>query len=178
MSDINVERREPGIPWWAWLLGAFLLLLILWWIVAATTRDRVAQVPAERDPAVQAPARDPWGAEGPAATAALPLTGIGQNPAAYHGEVVSGTAVVPEVISDRAFWVESAGERIMAVLDDGLPSISPQELSGQQVHLQAHVFDSARLDRVPADRADAQTQQMVVDQPVFLHVMELHPLTG
>lgn len=35
MSEVNIEKKEGGVPWWAWLLGALLLAALIWYATAA-----------------------------------------------------------------------------------------------------------------------------------------------
>lgn len=178
MPELDIERRpQPAVPWWAWLIGAILLALIIWAIVAGTTGGRQAEAPApadrvagERGETAGVPQPVP-GQEG-----LLPVQAIQQNAEQYHGQTVSGTATVAEVVSNRGFWVEQNGNRLFVI--DGQTTPPAAELRpGQQVHLKGYAYRTGASSRMPQVEAmDERTARTLQEQSVFLHVTEIQPV--
>lgn len=176
MADINVERKGPSI--WPWIIGLLVLALLIWALAELLGDDDddlvETPVPAMVEPAPVLPA--------PVAAAGCPVIAA---PMTYMGQMVDcGPVRVTEVISDRGFWIEDAGQRIFVLLDEGTqqnpdPSVGdvqgqmaekPDVNAGDMVQLtQATVRDAAGMSAVKGP-VDAQAQQVIQSQPHFLHV--------
>ena len=175
MAEINIERKEGGsiLPW---ILGLLLLALLIWGVYEMFDDDAAGDVAVATAPEVM-PATDPGMTDpGMAATApaadvsvgeAIPVAAIMSAPGNYANQAVSGTARVAEVVSDRGFWIEDAGQRTFAVIDEPKPEIKNIR-AGQMVRLNgAQVMTNA--SQVPG-QLDAQTQQIIGNQAAFIYV--------
>ncbi|MBW3624831.1 MAG: hypothetical protein KY468_15620 [Armatimonadetes bacterium] len=104
------------------------------------------------------------------------LAAIGANPANYIGQTVSVTATVPQVISDRGFWVEAGGQRMFAILRQSLdsPEVPPDVNAGQTVRFQATVLNPDEAARLPD--IEPETRQALQGQKAILHVTRIEIL--
>lgn len=170
VADINVERKGPSI--WPWIIGLIVLALLIWALVELFGgEDEAALDPIGQDTvtAVQPTTAAPT-------TTALPIAQIRQSPETYQGQTVSGEAQVVGVESDRAFWVEEQGQRLL-VLVRGAQGVQPPVAEGQRVHLaNATVLTAAELDQAAAD-LDAGVRQTATGEDVLLAVEagSVHP---
>ncbi len=178
MAEVEIQRKQGGVPWWAWLLGVLAVAAILWWIIDAATADRDAEVatttPTVTEPAVTSgtqPAPTP-GAE--AATAELPLAAIAANPDAYFGKPVSGLATVTEVVGDRGFWVEQDGNRMFVVKAEPLAE-SANIVAGNRVSFTGTVINPDNMQQqVPGLlQMDESTLKMMQGLPAFIHATNI-----
>lgn len=179
MADINVERKGPSI--WPWIIGLLVLALLIWALAELLGDDDdivEAPVPAVVEPTAVAPPP-------PVAPVAAGCPVISA-PTTFMGQMVDcGPVRVTEVVSDRGFWVEDAGQRIFVLLDEGTqqnpnPNVGdvqgqmaekPDINAGDMVQLtQATVRDASGMAAVNGP-VDAQAQQIIQSQPQFLHVM-------
>jgi hypothetical protein len=169
MPEITIERRA-GIPKWIWLIGAILLGFILWRIIAGIAQDGTRR--GEQGTATE-PARP--GAQ-PEGAAALPVAAVLRDPASYAGRDIAGVAAVSSAISDRGFWVEQDGQRMFAVIDESASGRSEVAdiNEGQRLRLQGTVYSSAMAAQLPGvQNLEAQTRQIIQNQPAFLYVHAL-----
>ena len=133
----------------------------------------VAAVPAEI--AAVPPAVTP--ATMPEPVAQLPGVSIADilgNPAGFLGQTWTVDAVqVPEVPTDRGFWIEDQGSRLFAIIIDD-PEEQPKDINpGQTLRITEGVLrDRTFLPQIPGEPLEAQTQQIAEQQPVFLVVDE------
>lgn len=105
MAEIPIERKNKGMPWWAWLLIALVIAAILWWLLTGRDDDRVAQSPAPAT--VSQTAVVPTGREqafaSPITDLSTLLTG---NDGAVVGRQVQLTNVpAGDVPADAGFWI-------------------------------------------------------------------------
>jgi hypothetical protein len=186
MADIDIEKKKGGMGILPWILGLLLLGLILWGLTqCGDGEEEPAVVPAAdtlADPAaVAAPMpmdtgmamadTTAMGAAGAAAAAggALPIAQILANPGQYGSRTVTGTARVTEVISDRGFWIEDAGQRMFVVLDEPQGAEPVVDINaGQSVQLQAQVRDASAVGQLTT--LEQETRQVAQGQPAFLIV--------
>jgi hypothetical protein len=197
MADMHDERKHANAPlrddrpldrpvagaqpaatytkrrWWPILLLALLAVGAL----ALFTRNRGEQVASrERDETSLANgvgAQSTAGGEVADAGGMLPVAAILGNAAQYDGQTVSGTARVVDVPSDRGFWVEDNGQRLLVVLGEkGAGTNAPEHhtdiKTGQTLRLSGHVFRKGA--QVPGNVLDAETRRMAENQAAFLHV--------
>lgn len=183
MADIDIEKKEKkGMGILPWILGLLLLGLILWGLTqCGDGEEEAVVVPADTttvDPAaVAAPVPMDTGmamadttAMGAAGAAgALPIAQILANPGQYGSQTVSGTARVTEVISDRGFWIEDAGQRMFVVLDEPQGAEQAVDINaGQTLSLSGQVRDGSALGMLTT--LEQETRQVAQGQPAFLIV--------
>jgi hypothetical protein len=184
MVEIPVERKSSLK--WLWLLLALLLLgLLLWWalddndaevagVAPATAVEESVEPGAAMAPAAGADttATDP---AGPAAQGAgASIAAILRNPAAYVGRNDFAAEVqVPEVPTDRGFWVEHEGARMFALIIDG-PREDPVDINpGQRLRVtEGMLRDNGSVGQLPGQPLDADTRRILADQQIFLVVHE------
>lgn len=179
MADINVERKKGG-GIWPWVLGLALLALLLWGITQCGDDD-AAEGTAVTDTLgavtdtgmlnTTAPGAGAGmaGAPGAEAGAMLPVAQIVGTPDAAVGQTMSGQAQVTQVVSDRGFWVEDAGQRLFVVL--GEAQAQEQRIvvqPGQTVQLTG-VVRRGSASELPAN-FEAETKRVAEQQPAFLFV--------
>lgn len=167
MADINLERKERSV--WPWILGLLVLAALIWGATELFDRgprvtERVTETVTE--PTVEMPATTP----SPEArtTASLPVAQILASPTMYTTPV-DGQARVTEVVSDRAFWLEEGGNRILAVLDQpfrGTPALS----QGMMVRIEdGRVYTSSNLNQLPV-QLEAEVHDLARQQTAILYV--------
>ena len=163
MADINVERKGPSI--WPWIIGLIILALLIWALAALLDNDDDEVVLDEPVPAV---VEEPI-APAPIAGAALPVAAILANPASYMGQTVSGTAMVGSDPTDRGFWIEDQGQRMLVVINEP-PNETININEGQMVRLtDARVYNSDNMMEI-AGQLDADTRQIAEGEPAVLAV--------
>ncbi|MEW5929475.1 MAG: hypothetical protein AB1941_18630 [Gemmatimonadota bacterium] len=183
MADIDIEKKEKkGMGILPWILGLLLLALILWGLTqCGDGGEEAVVVPADTavtDPAaVAAPVPMDTGmamadttATGAAGAAgALPIAQILANPGQFGAQTVEGTARVAEVVSDRGFWIEDAGQRMFVVLDEPQGAEPVVDIdAGQSVRLSGQVRDGSALGQLTT--LEQETRQVAQGQPAFLIV--------
>lgn len=180
MAEINVERKKNI---WPWVVGLIVLLLLIWgaFELLSNDDDYVAPMAPTTAPVVMDPVDPVESMPAPvvapmpppptdADNTVIPVAMIVAGPAAYLGQPVVGTAMVPDVPTDRGFWLEQDGQRLFAVIaqspnmEDEI-NINP----GQQVRLAGVVYDSSLASRI-AGQVDAETMAIIADEPAFLLV--------
>lgn len=173
MAEIKLERKSSGTKWLWVLLALLLVLLLLWWMwpgeepaVVGTTEVEEAE-----------PAREPVAERAtPLETAdrvRIPVATIAESPGEWIGRTVSGSVQVAEVPTDRGFWVEDGGERLFAVIVDEPREVPVDINAGQTLDIaEARVRDAGEIEDLPGRPLDADTQQILSDQDVFLLVDE------
>lgn len=115
MTEIPIERKSSGVPWWVWLLGALLLIALLFWLLSDNDREEVAAVaPVEQSAVVAAPAAE---AGGPITDLAT-LTSAGGLAALVGREVRLSAVPVTSVVGDRTFFVGEGPQRAFVVLNE------------------------------------------------------------
>jgi hypothetical protein len=105
--------------------------------------------------------------------AALVIVDVMRAPQDWVGKTVSGTATVPEVPTDRGFWLEADGQRIFAILNDD-PQEEPIDINpGQTLRIkEATVRDATFLTSITGEPLEEETRQLAQSQPVYLVVDE------
>lgn len=162
MAEIPVQRKTNLT--WLWILLAILVIIALIWWAAAEDDEELITEPADIE------AVEPLPDTEPAATIAAILA----NPDAYVGmDNFTAEASVPEVPTDRGFWVESDGQRLFAIIIDQ-PAEEPKDINpGQRLRItEGMIRDSSYLPNLSGDPLDADTQRTVEQQDVFLVVDE------
>lgn len=169
MAQIPVEKKR-GTPVWIWLLALLLLLLLLWWLFDWLGDDEdVTPV-----------------ADAPVVTEEIePITPVG-TPEMVDDEVTLGDittapdrwigrsfpqmqVVVAEVPTDRGFWIEGEGERLLVLVED-----QPQEQRvdinpGQTVRIDGGTLRSPDyLPQLGGDPIESDTESLVREQEIFL----------
>ncbi|MQA92610.1 MAG: hypothetical protein GEU90_20705 [Gemmatimonas sp.] len=173
MADIDVQRKgidtqeKHHLGWLWWLLGLIVLGLLAWWLFAPDTREVAVMEPVTEQPVVTPST--------PNVTPAAPVTiaTIAANPTNHVGTEYSDAdgTMVGEVVSERAFWIEENGQRMLAIVTDS-PGQDVDINEGQTVRIRrATIRDAGYLSQIPGD-LDAQVQQMAQQQPVYLVVNE------
>jgi hypothetical protein len=144
MADIEV-RRKPAT--WVWILPAVVLALLIWAVAGGIWNDERAQAAPETEPP-------------------LPVVLIVTQPAEHRDRTVTGVARVGPVISDRAFWLEEAGKRVLVILDEPKPETMNID-QGQWVRLTATVRGADQLDSLPGE-LEADARSAAKEQQAFL----------
>jgi len=175
MAEIPVERKSNHT--WLWLLLALLLIgLLIWWLASGDDESEAEQIAvAEETTATQAatPAGALAGA-GAAAAGGMTVASILQSPGTYVGRDDFAAEVdVPEVPTDRGFWVEQDGQRMFALIIDG-PREEPMDInSGQRLRItNGMIRNEESLGDVPGEPLDQDTIDIIREQQAFLVVDE------
>lgn len=164
MAEIHMEKKRSGGLGWLWILLALLLIALLAW--AFWPDDDVDVVePVAQTSTYVAPVETP-------ATTTVTLAEINQNPAQWVGREYSGTVTVPEVPTDRGFWIEENGTRMFAVVYDAPREDWIDINPGQQLRLRGTVRDQAFTSQMPGEPMTAGTQNILENQQAYLVVGE------
>lgn len=169
MAEIPVTKKSSLA--WLWILLAILALaLIAWWVLSRD--DKVEGVPVE---AVSEGTID----SDPGATPVEPIAGMSiatilSNPAIYVGrDDFAAEVTVPEVPTDRGFWIEGEGQRMFAVLIDNPQEVPIDINAGQRLRVaNGMIRDASFIDRMPGKPLDADTIALIRDQAAYLVVDE------
>jgi hypothetical protein len=162
MAEIRMEKKSGGMGW-LWILLAILAIALLAWlfwpdrdeastaVVTATETGRTATSFEDETPG---------------------LAAILENPGQWTGREYSGTVTVPEVPTDRGFWIEENGARMFAILVDE-PREVPKDINpGQQIRLRGTVRDASYLSDLPGEPLTAGTENIARNQQAYLVVDE------
>lgn len=183
MAEINVERKKKSH--WGWIIAALIALLVIWAVIemldrdgeeaavapAATSQVEPAGPPVALDPPAANTELGPTTGDAAGAAAVLPVAAILAGPTGYAGQEISGTAVVTDVPTDRGFWIEQDGQRMLALIAQA-PGMEQaiNVNAGQRVELSgAVVHDQASAAQV-SGTLDEQSKQLIGNQPAFLLV--------
>lgn len=181
MAEIHIEKKKSI---WPWVIGAIVVALAIWALLEMMDRDTRdaavgdVAVPAATAPAVEAPVASEVAAPGVDTTgdatgtlAMLPVATILSAPAGYVGRNVSGSATVPEVPTDRGFWIEADGQRMFALIEQGPNMEDAININaGQQIRFtDAVVHDADSLARLGGS-LDDEARRILGDQQAFLVV--------
>lgn len=187
MADIDIEKKEKkGMGILPWILGLLLLGLVLWGLTqcgdggeeeavvvpadTATTDPAAVAAPMPMDTGMAMADTTALGAAGAAGAAgALPVAQLLANPGQYASGGASGTARVTEVVSDRGFWVEGAGQRMFVVIAE--PQASERAIdinAGQTLRLSGTVREGSAAGQVTG--LEQEAVQVAQGQPAFLLV--------
>ncbi|MFC0677799.1 hypothetical protein ACFFGH_08105 [Lysobacter korlensis] len=179
MAEINVERKKKSH--WGWIIGALIALLVIWALIEMLDRDEEEAVVAPAATTQVAPVAEPVAAaptdvgvttgDATSTAALLPVATILAGPAGFAGQEISGAAVVTDVPTDRGFWIEQDGQRMLALIAEEPGMEQAVNINaGQRIELAgAVVHDQASAAQI-AGSLDAQTQQLIGNQPAFLLV--------
>lgn len=189
MTEANRGKSRSNIWWWLVLL-AFLAALVVWFIVRSDGNDEIAEADvAETDIAgemgsIEEPPELFEGedtamtqpATAPGSELDVTLAAIVENPAAYVGtDGFDAQGVrVPEVPTDRGFWVENDGARMFALIIDN-PQEVPKDINpGQTLDISgAMIRDASTIsDDLPGDDLDQDTLNILNEQQAYLLVPE------
>ncbi len=180
MADIDLERRRRGGAGWVWwVVGLLIIGLIVWWAwpnndvgdVAEVTAPVGAAAPAAETGAMGAPATtEPANVVSPN----VQFGDITANPQEYMGRSLPTVeASVPEVPTDRGFWLEENGNRLFAIVIDQ-PNEQPVDINpGQRLRITGGTLRGPDyLGQVPGVPLDQDTRNIAQQQPIFLVVNE------
>lgn len=164
MADIDIQKKSTSV--WPWILGLIVLALAIWALAELFGgEEEVAEVPAAVAPAAV-------GEQAPLAMdqpARIPVAAIAAAPANYRTQPMEGLATVVEVPTDRAFWVEDGGQRMLAIIDEPKPEIMNVN-AGQTVRIRdARVFDTSNMSEIPGN-LDPDTKKLLQNQQSVLYV--------
>jgi hypothetical protein len=178
MADIPVEKKDEGGGLMPWLLGLLVFAFLGWGLWTLLSADDAEPGADDETVAVQteAPAEpDEPPAPDTTADAREPTLGaILGNPSTYIGDAVPRLeATTPEVPTDRGFWIEDDGERLLAILIDQ-PREEPIDINpGQRLRVTGGTLRAPRdLGQIPGVPLDADTQRLAEQQDIFLVVDE------
>lgn len=169
MADIDLERKRSGGMGWLWALLLLLLLAALaWWF---WPRDGIEEADVETAPVEEVePVTEPATPE----PAGLALAAILDNPEQYLGQTFPDTEVqVGEEMTDRGFWIEQDGRRLLAIIID-VPQEEPKDINpGQTLRItDGTLRGPSYLGEIPGVPLDADTESMASGQEIFLVVDE------
>ena len=171
MAQIPVERKS-GLGWLWVLLGLVLLALLIWW---ATDDDEADLVDGADSEIVgeETVGADPVTPPEPVAMeAGISIADILASPAEYIGRNDFQDEVrVAEVPTDRGFWIEDQGRRMLAVIIDN-PQEQPKDINtGQQLRItEGMVRDATFIANLPGAPLDADTERLAREQDAYLVV--------
>ena len=176
------------------MLALLLIGLLLWWVLGDD--DEVAVEPLAAGPVATAPVletpmepsvgvagpRDDLAAVGPVpadapepvAQGPMTLAAVLGNPAAYIGrDDFAAEVAVPEVPTDRGFWVQDQGKQLFAILIDN-PRERPIDINpGQRLRVKKGMLrDATFVSKIPGEPLDPDTRKILAQQPVYLVVDE------
>ena len=174
------DRPEKNKASWLWLLLAVIAIgLLIWWIFADSRdvdsnivepveSEEIAEILPEEEAAMDEPMAGVMTAEGAA------LSEILASPDEYVGmDDFSGSVDVPEVPTDRGFWMAQDGARMFALIIDN-PQEEPKDINpGQSLSItDGMIRDAGYVGSLPGDSLDQDTRAIIDDQKVVLVVDE------
>lgn len=162
MAQIEIEKKSGGTNWLWWIIGLIIAALLLWWLISAfSSHDANAAAVTDTTAAMTTPVATTPVTTTPVATTTTPAPAAGtpitdmamlttvNDTTGLTGRPVQLTNVpVSNVVSDRGFWVGSAGSRVFAVRMDQFSPMTPPDgavNAGERVD----VFGTLRS--IPAD---------------------------
>lgn len=167
MAEIPIEKKSSNT--WIWiLLAAVLLGLLLWWLLADNNDDAVTTEPV----AVEQTAEVATAAPEMAGT--MTIASILANPAAYYGrEGFTGEVAVGGPLTDRGFWIENDGSRMLAIIIDE-PREVPLDINpGQTLRISGGTIrNPADVESLPGVPLDQDTINAMQGQEAVLVVDE------
>jgi hypothetical protein len=169
MAEIPIERKSSMA--WLWILLALVVLALLaWWVFADEDEDVVGSAVAE---ASITPATTP---EMVGTAPGVSIGDILGAPATYLGrDDFQAEVTVPTdaQMTDRGFYIEDEGERLLAIILDG-PQEEPKHINpGQTLRVsQGMLRDRTYLPQLAGDPLKADTQRLAESAPIFLVVDE------
>lgn len=185
MAEIPVERVGSS-KWWLWLLLALLLIgLLLWWVLDDDDEAAVVEPVAVVTDVGTAPAPEIVGAQTPGADPVTPpepvameqgvsIANILGSPSQYIGRNdFQAEVAVPEVPTDRGFWIEDQGNRMFALIIDN-PQEVPKDINpGQRLRVtEGMIRDATFIGQIPGKPIDQDTRRILQQQDAFLIVDE------
>ena len=165
MAEIPVERKRNLT--WLWVILALLLIAaLIWWATAGD--EEVVTEPVGTEAGLE-PTAEPVPAAGE-----LTIANILASPEAYVGrDDFSGEVNVPEVPTDRGFWVEDQGQRLFALIIDEPREVPKDINAGQRLRIsQGMIRDQSFLPDMPGRPLEANTLRIIQEQDVYLVVDE------
>jgi len=173
MVEIPVQKKS-SLAWLWLLLGLLIVGLLLWWVFADNDdAERAAVAPAQ----VAASGVDPAPVTAPGVgtqVTAGSIAAILANPAVHVGrDDFAAEVQVPEVPTDRGFWVENEGARMFALIID-VPIDAVKDInSGQRLRVTNGMLrDKSSLGEIPGRPLEPETLRILENQPIFLIVDE------
>ncbi len=175
MAEIPVEKKS-NLTWLWVILGILIVAALIWWAtdddddvvvddtaVVATTDYDTAGETATMDQGMSA-----------ADTTGATLAAVLANPQQYIGrDDFSGRFTVPEVPTDRGFWIEQDGQRMFALIVDQPREVPVDINAGQTLQITNGMIRSTdQLADLPGKPTDADTQNIADQQDVLLVVNE------
>lgn len=171
MAEIPVHKKSN--MGWLWILLAVLVLgLLAWWLFSGD--DEVEYGPTEVV-GEQTVGADPVTPPEPVAMeAGISIADILGNPATYVGRNdFTDEVMVPEVPTDRGFWIEDQDQRLFAVLIDN-PQEQPLDINpGQRLRVtEGMVRGATFIEQIPGEPLDPDTMGILREQDAYLVVDE------
>ena len=115
MANIPVQRKQQGVPWWAWVLLALGLFVILALVLWNVFQDRQAAAPPTTGAA--APSVNQAAPAGPITD--LPIGQPDQLLALVGRPVQLSGVRVQDVVGDKTFWIgPSDTQRLFVFLEE------------------------------------------------------------
>ncbi|WP_126173061.1 hypothetical protein [Altericroceibacterium xinjiangense] len=168
-----VDRKSQ--PKWLWILLLIVVfaLPLIWWM---SDTDGDPDLTDAEVVGANTPGADPVTAPEPvAAEATVTIADILGSPADHigHDGVVLTGVTVPEVPTDRGFWIEDQGQRLFAVVIDN-PREAPVDIDpGQRLAItEGMIRDATFIPQIPGEDLDPDTRRILDEQDVFLVVDE------
>lgn len=168
MAEIPIEKKSSKA--WLWILLALLILgLLLWWLLSDDDEAELVTAPVAVEETM-APATPMTATDGTAAAQGpVTLAAITANPSAYFGQTFTGEVEVPEVPTDRGFWVTQDGARVFALIIDE-PQEIPKDINpGQRLRVtEGMLRDATQLENIPGKPIDDDTRRILGEQQIFM----------
>lgn len=168
MAEIPVERKR-NLTWLWVLLPLLLVAALIWW--ATADDEGVVTEPVGTEAGTGAVAgQEPVGNTARDVT----IANILASPGAFVGrDDFSGEVDVPEVPTDRGFWVEDQGQRLFALIIDEPREVPKDINAGQRIRIsRGMIRDKTFLAEMPGRPLKADTQRIIQEQDVYLVVDE------
>ncbi|MDZ4738129.1 MAG: hypothetical protein SGJ07_17440 [Rhodospirillaceae bacterium] len=167
------DKKSP--PMWVWIVGAIIALIVIFliWNWMRPIAPVVTSPPMVTAPA---PAPAPAASTAPATTAVAPVALIVAVPADYFDRDVSGTARVADVPTDRGFYLEENGRRMLAILGKDFTEKQVNVNAGQMVRVSGVVRASSKLDEAEVGSLQPATRDLITKEPVYLVVKQVEIL--
>ena len=169
MAEIPIEKKSSKA--WLWILLLALLAGLLIWALLANNDaddDAVVTEPVAMDTMNPAADADTMPA------GEMTIASILANPSAYYGrDGFTGEVEVSGPLTDRGFWIENDGNRMLAIIIDEPREVPMDINAGQTLRLTGGtVRNPADIENMPGVPLDQDTKNAMQGQDAVLVVDE------
>ena len=166
MAEIPIEKKSSKA--WIWiLLAAVLLALLLWWLLADNNDDAAMTEPVAVEQTAEVATTAPE-------AGTMTIASILANPSAFYGrEGFTGEVDVGGPLTDRGFWIENDGQRMLAIIIDQPREVPMDINAGQKLRISGGtVRNPADVENLPGVPLDQDTINAMQGQEAVLVVDE------